>query len=186
MSLGGTPGPRHHTRTPWHRRKKTRFGGVFTNRSKSAGYRSSVTEERGDPEVLLRSCGLRVTQPRLAVAAVLLHARRQEEHLAVAEVVERCREIVGGLSPQTVYDCLLAMTDAGAVRRVDLPGSPGRFEIRLGDDGHHHHVCRRCGAVHNVAPATAHRPAPVVPPGTTIDRTEVVYWGVCADCARRA
>ncbi|MDZ5621415.1 Fur family transcriptional regulator [Nocardioides bizhenqiangii] len=130
---------------------------------------------------------MRVTQPRLAVAAVLERARAEEEHLTVAEVVERSREIVGRLSPQTVYDCLLAMTAAGAVRRVDLPGSPARFESRVGD-GHHHHVCQRCGTVHNVACAV---PAPDclepdVPPGTTIDNTEVVYWGVCADCARTA
>lgn len=119
--------------------------------------------------------------------AVLEHARTESEHLTVAEVVERCREILGSVSPQTVYDCVLAMTDAGLVRRVDFPGSPARFETRVGD-GHHHHVCRRCGAVHNVSRAApaAHRLAPDVPPGTTIDRTEVVYWGVCAACAASA
>jgi len=146
-----------------------------------------VAEKRGDVEVLLRAHGLRVTRPRLAVAAVLEHARTEEEHLTVAEVVERCREILVSVSPQTVYDCLLAMTDAGLVRRVDLPGSPGRFETRAGD-GHDHHVCRECGAVRNI-PRTIpgnHRPGIDMPPGTTIDRTEVVHWGVCARCARRA
>jgi Fur family ferric uptake transcriptional regulator len=129
---------------------------------------------------------MRVTQPRLAVAAVLERARTEEEHLTVAEVVERSREIVDRLSPQTVYDCLLAMTDAGAVRRLDLPGSPARFEARVGD-GHHHHVCQRCGTVHNITCAgAADCLEPDVPPGTTIDLTEVVYWGTCADCARRA
>ena len=142
---------------------------------------------RGNPEVLLRSSGLRVTQPRLAVAAVLVRARSEEEHLTVAEVVERSREILGKVSPQTVYACLEAMTAAGALRRVDLPGSPARFEARVGD-GHHHHVCQQCGAVHNVAVAVpgSHDAAPDVPTGTRIDRTEVVYWGICADCAGRA
>lgn len=146
-----------------------------------------MDEERGDLEVLLRSRGLRVTRPRLAVVAVLEHARTDEEHLTVAEVVERCREILGSVSPQTVYDCLLAMTDAGLVRRLDLPGSPGRFETRVGD-GHDHHVCRECGAVRNIPRTTpgADRLGPDVPPGTTIDRTEVVHWGVCAACARPA
>jgi len=53
-----------------------------------------MTGEPGDAEVLLRSCGLRVTQPRLAVAAVLERARVEEAHLTVAEVVERSREIL--------------------------------------------------------------------------------------------
>ncbi len=104
--------------------KKPRIDGVFANRSRSRGYLPAMTGEPGDPEVLLRSCGLRVTQPRLAVAAVLERARVEEAHLTVAEVVERSREILGRVSPQTVYDCLDAMTACGAVRRVDLPGSP--------------------------------------------------------------
>ena len=140
----------------------------------------------GDLEALLRAGGLRVTQPRLAVLAVLEGARSTHEHLTVAEVVERSREILGKVSPQTVYDCLLAMTDAGVVRRVDLAGSPARFETAAGD-GHDHHVCEDCGAVHNVArvgpgPRDARPP---VPSGARIDRTEIVYWGVCAECARR-
>ncbi|WP_246159506.1 Fur family transcriptional regulator [Nocardioides antri] len=128
-----------------------------------------------------------MTQPRLAVTAVLERARAEDEHLTVAEVVERSREILGRVSPQTVYDCLLAMSDAGVVRRVDLPGSPARFETRVGD-GHQHHVCRSCGAVQNVTgvvPAPD-RPGPDLPPGTTVDRAEVVYWGVCAACAKGA
>jgi Fur family ferric uptake transcriptional regulator len=135
---------------------------------------------------MLRSSGLRVTQPRLAVAAVLERARSEQEHLTVAEVVERSREILGRLSSQTVYDCLLAMTDAGVVRRVDLPGSPSRFETTVGD-GHHHHICRKCGAVSNVVHTTSGPPhlESLVPAGTTVDSTEVVYWGACADCATR-
>jgi Fe2+ or Zn2+ uptake regulation protein len=146
-----------------------------------------VIEEPGDPEILLRSHGLRVTQPRLAVAAVLARARAADEHLTVLEVAERCREILGRVSRQTVYDCLEAMTAAGAVDRVDLPGSPALFESRTGN-GHHHHVCRECGALHNVECAV---PAPdclepELPTGTTVDLTEVVYWGLCASCRRRA
>jgi len=136
---------------------------------------------------LLRSRGMRVTQPRLAVVAVLERARLAGDHLTVAEVVERTREILGRLSTQTVYDCLLAMSDAGVVRRVDLPGSPARFETRVGD-GHHHHVCQQCGAVHNVdcSNPAADCLEPQLPTGATIDFTEVVYWGLCTRCARRA
>jgi Fur family ferric uptake transcriptional regulator len=140
----------------------------------------------GDPETLLRSRGLRVTQPRLAVVAVLESARREGEHLTAAEVVERTREILGRVSPQTVYDCLQAMTGAGVVGRVDLPRSPTRFEIRV--DGHHHHVCPRCGTLRNVRGATAGPQdfRPDLPAGTEIDRVEVFFWGLCAACARRA
>ncbi len=147
-----------------------------------------MTHALGGPELLLRSCGLRVTRPRLAVAAVLVHARDRGEHLTVAEVVERSAEIVGRLSPQTVYACLSALTEAGAVRRVDIPGAAARYEARLDGDDHHHHVCRRCGALHNVSASDPEAPRsdPAVASGVRIDWTEVVYWGLCAACARNA
>lgn len=138
----------------------------------------------GDLEALLRSAGLRVTQPRLAVVAVLERARHEGGHLTVAEVAERSREILGRVSPQTVYDCLEAMTEAGIVRRVDLPGSPARFETRVGDS-HHHRVCDRCGAVSNVDCAGAEDPCRdhAEGGGFRVLGAEVVFHGLCATCA---
>lgn len=141
----------------------------------------------GDPEALLRSHGLRVTRPRLAVIAVLLRARAEEAHLTVAEVAELSREILGRVSPQTVYDCLEAMTVAGLVDRVDIPGSPALFEVRTGGT-HQHLVCRHCGAVRNVPDAAAALPdpRPELAPGSPVDHIDIVYWGDCAACAGHA
>lgn len=157
---------------------------MFANRSRSHGYRLPVVE-LGDLEGRLRSARLRVTQPRLAVLAVLERARSEEAHLTVAEVVDRTREILGRLSPQTVYDCLEAMAQAGIVRRVELPGSPARYETEVAD--HHHLVCDRCGTVRNVARSATGTPA--LPPadahGFQVLGAEVCFRGLCPSCARR-
>lgn len=127
---------------------------------------------------LLRGVSLRVTQPRLAVLAVL----REAPHADTATVVEKVRERLGGVSTQAVYDVLKALVDCGLARRIDLPGSPARYELHTPDD-HQHAVCRRCGAITDVDLP----PVPLDgPTGFSVETVAVTYWGLCPDCQKRA
>ena len=136
-------------------------------------------------ESTLREAGLRVTRPRVAVLEVLAAANAQHEHLPAAEVADRARRMLGSLSTQAVYDCLDALTAVGLVRRIEPARSPARFEARVGDN-HHHLVCRRCGAVTDVACTVGAAPclAPSDTSGFTVDEAEVVFWGTCPRCSR--
>jgi Fur family transcriptional regulator, stress-responsive regulator len=83
-----------------------------------------------------------------------------------------------------VYDVLRALTDAGLLRRVELPGSPSaRYELWR-HDNHHHLVCRSCGDVVDVPCATGDAPClvPARTAGFAIDEAEVVYRGLCPTC----
>ncbi|WP_122816454.1 Fur family transcriptional regulator [Nocardioides pantholopis] len=136
------------------------------------------------PEDRLRSAGLRVTRPRVAVLEVLDEARLTGQHLLVAEVAAQARDRIGSVSTQAIYDCLEALTRVGAVRRLELPGSPARYETRV-DDNHHHLTCRSCGVVVDVACTTGSAPC-LTPPddhGFVLDEAEVVFWGQCAACS---
>lgn len=132
----------------------------------------------------LRSAGLRVTRPRVAVLDVLDEARLTGRHLLVAEVAAQARDRIGSVSTQAVYDCLEALARVGAVRRVELPGSPARYETRVSDN-HHHLTCRSCGVVVDVACATGETPCltPADDHGFVLDEAEVIFWGRCAACA---
>lgn len=127
----------------------------------------------------LRSAGLRVTAPRLAV----LEAARSASHATVDEIARAARERLGSISTQGVYDVLGALARAGLVRRVEPAGSPALFEARVGDN-HHHIVCRACGAIADVECAVG--AAPCIEPSAThgfkVDEAEVTYWGLCPDC----
>jgi Fe2+ or Zn2+ uptake regulation protein len=94
------------------------------------------------------------------------------------------REELDSVSTQAIYDVLGACTEAGLVRRIELPGHPARFERRAGDN-HHHVVCRRCGRTEDVDCAVGATPCltPDTGHGFTIDEAEVVFWGVCPGCA---
>ena len=128
----------------------------------------------------LRGAGLRVTAARVA----LLDTVRDGDHLDAEAIASGVRARVGHISLQAVYDALNALTTAGLVRRIEPPGSPARFEGRVGDN-HHHLVCRSCGAVFDVDCAVGHAPCLTASDdrGFAIDEAEVIYWGLCPDCS---
>ena len=129
---------------------------------------------------VVRGAALRVTRPRLAV----LGAVHAHPHADTESLIRVVREDLGEVSHQAVYDVLRVLTTAGLVRRIQPPGSVARYEARVGDN-HHHVVCRACGAVADVDCAIGEAPCLTASDdaGYTIDEAEVVYWGLCGDCA---
>ncbi|MFE7646342.1 transcriptional repressor [Streptomyces phaeoluteigriseus] len=128
----------------------------------------------------LRGVGLRVTAARVA----LLDTVREGDHLGVEAIAAGVRDRVGHISLQAVYEALHALTAAGLLRRIEPPGSPARFEGRVGDN-HHHLVCRSCGTVADVDCAVGHAPCLTASDnrGFSVDEAEVIYWGLCPACS---
>ena len=128
----------------------------------------------------LRGAGLRVTAARVA----LLETVRDGDHLDAEAIAARVRDRIGHVSLQAVYEALHALTAAGLIRRIEPADSPVRFEGRVGDN-HHHVVCRSCGVVADVDCAVGETPCLTASDdhGFSIDEAEVVYWGLCPDCA---
>ncbi|RSM91792.1 transcriptional repressor [Kibdelosporangium aridum] len=133
-----------------------------------------------DFEAQLRSVSLRVTRPRLAVLAAL----RDNPHVDTETVIALVRADHPKVSHQAIYDVLRALTDAGLVRRIQPAGAIARYESRVGDN-HHHVVCRGCGAIADVDCVVGNAPCltPSNGHGYVVDEAEVVYWGICPDCA---
>jgi len=131
---------------------------------------------------LLRTHGLRVTRPRIAVLDVLT----QGGHLGVEDITRQVRERLDSVSIQAVYDVLGALSRAGLARRIEPAGSPARFEARVGDN-HHHIVCRSCGTIEDVDCAVGERPClePGDGHGFEVDEAEVTFWGLCPGCQAR-
>ncbi len=131
------------------------------------------------PEIL-RSHGLRVTAPRLAVYRAVAQA---DGHPDVEEIARRARALIGTLSTQAVYDVLHVLTRVGLLRRIEPAGAPARFETRVGDN-HHHVVCRACGATRDIDCVQGAAPclAPNNTSGFVIDEAEITFWGLCPTC----
>jgi Fe2+ or Zn2+ uptake regulation protein len=135
----------------------------------------------------LRLADLRVTRPRVAV----LGAVCDHPHADTETIFDSVRIGLPEVSRQTVYDVLAALTTVGLIRRIQPSGSLARYESRVGDN-HHHVVCRSCGVIADVDCAVGD--APCLTPfdgdglldGFSIDEAEVIYWGVCPECASGA
>ncbi|WP_374728259.1 Fur family transcriptional regulator [Catenuloplanes atrovinosus] len=128
----------------------------------------------------LRAASLRVTRPRMAVLAAL----RDHPHVDTDTVISLVRADQPMVSHQAIYDVLRALTDAGLVRRIQPAGATARYETRVADN-HHHLVCRSCGAIVDVECAAGQAPCLTASDdhGYVVDEAEVVFWGVCPDCA---
>ena len=136
--------------------------------------------DAADLEHALRSAGLRVTRPRLAV----LDAVHANPHGDTEQLITATRNRLPTVSHQAVYDVLKMLTDRGLVRRLQPQGSVARYEARVGDN-HHHLVCRVCGTISDVDCATGEAPCltPSNGEGFVVDEAEVTYWGRCRSCA---
>ncbi|AXB45738.1 Fur family transcriptional regulator [Amycolatopsis albispora] len=131
----------------------------------------------------LRAAGLRVTAPRVAVLEWLA----DHPHTTADQVAAGVRERLGSVSTQAVYDVLGACAGADLVRRIEPAGHPARFETRTGDN-HHHLVCRACGRTEDVDCVRGASPClePSATAGFLIDEAEIVFWGLCPDCASQS
>jgi len=119
-----------------------------------------------------------------AARVALLETVREGDHLGVEAIATLVRARLGHISLQAVYEALHALTAAGLIARIETPGSPARFEGRIGDN-HHHLVCRSCGAVADVDCAVGHAPCLTASDdhGFTIDEAQVIFWGLCPNCS---
>ncbi len=131
---------------------------------------------------MLRGADLRVTAPRLAVLAAV----HDHPHSDTDSILARVRRTLGAVSHQAVYDVLRALTAAGLIRRIQPMGSVARYETRVGDN-HHHLVCRSCGAIVDVDCSVGAAPCLTAADdnGFVLDEAEVIYWGLCPECAQR-
>ena len=131
----------------------------------------------------LRDHGLRVTRQRLAVLGVV----DSHPHSSADAVAEKVRHDLPELSLQSVYNVLNDLTAFNLLRRFSPPHSPALYETRVGDN-HHHAVCTVCGRVEDVDCAVGHAPCltPSDSHGMTIQIADVLYQGICKDCAERS
>lgn len=129
---------------------------------------------------MLRGVSLRVTAARVAV----LSAVQDHPHADTDTIIHAVRADLSAVSHQAVYDSLRTLTAAGLIRCIQPPGSVARYESRVGDN-HHHVVCRACGAIADVDCSVGAAPCLTASDdhGFTIDEAEVIYWGLCPNCA---
>jgi Fur family ferric uptake transcriptional regulator len=130
----------------------------------------------------LKSAGLRITQPRIAILEALIRrnspATIEQIHQDLAS--DSCDLV-------TVYRCLAAFEELGLVRRCFFHNGTSLYEINLNDSHHHHVVCRSCGRVERIDACLTESIERMLRERGYDDVTHMVeFFGVCPDCQKKA
>ena len=91
-------------------------------------------DDMSESEQVLREAGLRVTQQRTAIVAVLAAA---ESHPNADDVLAMARRLDDSLSFATVYRTLSVLEDAGLIRKLSFEDAPARYEMMPQSDHDH-------------------------------------------------
>jgi Fe2+ or Zn2+ uptake regulation protein len=131
---------------------------------------------------LFRQSGRKVTPQRQAIFRVL---QDTDEHPTAEAVYAEVSAEMPTISLRTVYQVLNDLASMGELHQLHLGTGSSRFDPNLGP--HHHLVCESCGGVRDLQ---ADFPDVRVPTaaggGFQVSVTEIVFRGVCAECAAAA
>jgi Fur family peroxide stress response transcriptional regulator len=131
---------------------------------------------------LFRERGLKVTPQRECIFEVLWAA---EHHPSADSVYAEARTRMPTMSLRTVYQTLNDLASMGELQQLDLGTGSTRFDPNV--DVHHHMVCTRCGKVRDLYADYSSISVPAdARDGFQVGAAEVVFRGVCEDCARVA
>ena len=122
----------------------------------------------------------RLTRQRQAI----LHAFEDADRpISPHECFERARRAVPRLGIATVYRNIRRLVDEGRLRAVALPGTADRYEVS-GKHHHHHFQCRQCDRVFEVDHCSGDF-AGMAPGGFSVERHEIILYGLCPACGRQ-
>jgi len=128
----------------------------------------------------LDRAGYRLTEPRLALAALIADL---DGHFTAAELVAAARSRRLGVGRATVFRTLEVLEEIGAVERLDLPS--GEHAYVGCEPAHHHHVvCSRCGRTSEIDDAGLRTVVREVArqTGYRVDEHRLELFGWCPAC----
>lgn len=119
----------------------------------------------------LRTAGLRPTRQRLALARLLFD--KGDRHVTAEQLHAEATEAGIRVSLATVYNSLHQFTGAGLLREVVVDPVRRYFDTNV--SGHHHFFVETDGELMDIpGDQVALSGLPAAPPGTVVDRVDVV------------
>lgn len=118
----------------------------------------------------LQACGIRVTAPRLQIAALLLAA---PQHLSAEQLTEALRQDGLSVSKATVYNTLNLFAAHGLIRPLVVDGVRSCFDSNV--QAHYHFHDEASGALTDVAlPEVQFSRLPDPPPGMEVAGLDLI------------
>lgn len=109
---------------------------------------------------------------------------KMRRHVTADEVYETIKAEHPSIGKGTVYRNLAILADEGAIRRVEIPNGPDRFDFTL--KNHYHVRCIKCGEVSDVDMDELHdlEKRILKKGGMEFLSYDILFKGICAKCQR--
>lgn len=118
-------------------------------------------------------------------AAVLDAVRKLQCHATADEIYADIIKSYPSVSRATVYRNLQLLSELGEIRKLEIPGSPDRYDHRITD--HCHARCTLCGRIMDIemdcqpdllkAVKDAH--------GFALTGHDIIFSGICPECREK-
>lgn len=95
---------------------------------------------------LLKSVGLKVTEPRLTILALMQQHRDKMQHFSAEDIYKLLLEDSSDIGLATVYRVLNQFEEVGILLRHNFDANKAVFELNIEQD-HDHIICMDCGKV---------------------------------------
>ena len=127
----------------------------------------------------LQARGFRMTPQRHTILHIL---KQSGGHFSPAQVYEKARQSVPGMTEATVYRTLEFLAGNGILLVADRGN--GHLAYELSGESHHHIICRTCGKQMEVDPALL---APAISQvesetGYRLNAGHLSFFGLCPEC----
>lgn len=127
----------------------------------------------------LRVSGGRVTPQRIAVLDAI---STSDSHPTVDAIFDEVLQKQPSLSRKTVYQIVYDLADIGAISLVDVGTGQLRIDPTV-ETEHDHFVCSKCNSVFDIDRKKKTTVSQDVLAYGEIQNVDVVYRGVCHECA---
>ena len=137
-----------------------------------------------DTATILRASGQKVTPQRMLILGCVRHA---SGHITAPQIIREVRLAYPYIDASTVYRTLASTKDLGLVSETRLGSGDSIFEW-IGEDRHHHLICRVCGNITSLDDHHLDRLEDALKEetGFEADLGHLAIFGLCKNCAAKS
>lgn len=143
-----------------------------------------MTEMSEENIKLLKNVGLKVTEPRLTILALMQDVRSEMQHFAAEDIYRLLLEKGSDIGLATVYRVLNQFEEVGVLVRHSFDSNKAVFELNI-DHDHDHIICMDCGKVFEFKDPDIERRQREISEqhGIQLETRSLYLYGKCSDIA---
>ncbi|MBR0573516.1 ferric iron uptake transcriptional regulator [Pasteurella atlantica] len=141
-----------------------------------------MSEQSEQNKELLKKVGLKITEPRLTILALMQDSRENMQHFAAEDIYKLLLEHKSEVGLATVYRVLNQFEEVGILTRHSFDSNKAVFELNY-DHQHDHIICKDCGKVFEFKDDEIERRQREISQkhGIELEKHSLYLYGTCSD-----